>query len=286
MTETPTTWRNISVFLDDTPSGKLLAEHAATLAQRFGALLVGIFCPTMAPPDHAADCFVRGKDAIDAVIDRRRAALEERTAAVSRSLAELAARHGIETELRVVPDGSPDQEPLVTWLHGDLVILGFPKGHGLPQSWTPEKILLGSGVPTLLIPDAWPTPPIGGTAVVAWNGSREARRAIADAMPMLIQAQAVTLLVVDAEARPGRFGAEPGAAMASHLARHGVHVDVEQAHSNGRSVADIITDCARAKGASLIVIGAYSRARMVEAIFGGVTRTLLGGGPLPLLVSC
>jgi nucleotide-binding universal stress UspA family protein len=82
-------------------------------------------------------------------------------------------------------------------------------------------------------------------------------------------------LVVDANERSHRHGEEPGADIALHLARHGAHIEVEQVSSRGSAVADVILSFAADHGVDLIVIGAYSHARPVEIVFGGVTRTLL-----------
>jgi nucleotide-binding universal stress UspA family protein len=120
---------------------------------------------------------------------------------------------------------------------------------------------------------------------LAENASREARRAIADAMPLLSAAHSVSVLVVDPAKRAREHGEEPGADIALYLARHGAHVDVEQAISDGSPIGEIILRRAVDRGADLLVIGAYSHARWGEIIFGGVTRTLLTQIPVSVLVS-
>jgi len=146
---------------------------------------------------------------------------------------------------------------------------------------SPEKLLLSSGAPILVIPSGWKSESIGNKILVGWNASREARRAVADALPFLVAASSVTLLVVDSEQRARRHGEDP----ALYLARHGARVEVEQVLSQGAPVADIILSYAAEHGVDLIVIGAYSHARPVEMMFGGVTRTLLKEAPVPVLMS-
>ena len=99
---------------------------------------------------------------------------------------------------------------------------------------------MASGVPVLIIPDGWKSETIGNNILVGWNASRQARRAMADARPFLSAAQSVTVLVVDPAKRADQHGEEPGADIALYLARHGVHVDVEQATSNGSPIGEII----------------------------------------------
>jgi nucleotide-binding universal stress UspA family protein len=91
--------------------------------------------------------------------------------------------------------------------------------------------------------------------------------------------------VVDPAERADKHGEEPGADIALCLARHGVHVDVEQVTSDGSPIGEVILSRAVDGGMDLIVIGAYSHARWAEIIFGGVTRTLLTQMPVPVLVS-
>jgi nucleotide-binding universal stress UspA family protein len=133
---------------------------------------------------------------------------------------------------------------------------------------SPEKLLLSSGAPILVIPSGWKSESIGNKILVGWNASREARRALADGLPFLA-ASSVTLLVVDSEQRAGRHGEEPGADIALYLARHGAHIEVEQVLSQGAPVADTILSYAAEHDVDLIVIDAYSHARPVEMVFGG-----------------
>lgn len=285
MSDASTGWKTISVFLGDTPAGEKIAGHAAALAQRFGAHLIGIHSINGIPGGYTSDSFVRGKQAIDDVIARHQTAEKLLALSFARRLAVLSGKHDIRAEFRVIRWGHGDEEALINSLHCDLVILGHPKSHGLPESWTAERLLIASGVPFLFIPDDWKGKTVGSKVLVAWNGSREARRAIADAMPLLCTAQSVSVLVVDSARTPEKYGEDPGTDITTHLARHGVRVDLHQVESEGAPIADIIEACTAEQGADLIVIGAYSRARSAEMIFGGVTRALLAHLPMPALVS-
>ena len=153
----------------------------------------------------------------------------------------------------------------------------------MPREWSAEALLLATGVPFLLLPEHW-TGPAAQHVIVAWNASREARRAITDALPLLVGALSVTVLVVDPQ-NNSRHGEEPGADVALYLSRHGAKVVVEQVQSNGEPVADVILGFAKRRNNDLIVVGAYSHARTTEMIFGGVTRRLLRDAAVPLLIA-
>jgi nucleotide-binding universal stress UspA family protein len=279
------TLKNIGVFVDATPEGEQRIDYAATLAHQRGARLAGIHVVSAVRPEYRSDYYVIGEKAIRALLVERKAADEAATSNVRRRFEAISAKRDLSAEFRVIRRGGPDEDLTLSSLHSDLVVIGQRELQELKGHASPEKLLLSSGAPILVIPSGWKSGSIGNKILVGWNASREARRAVADALPFLVAASSVTLLVVDSEQRAGRQGEEPGADIALYLARHGAHVEVEQVLSQGARVADIILSCAAEHGVDLIVIGAYGHARPVEMMFGGVTRTLLKEAPVPVLIS-
>ena len=278
-------WKNIAVFVDATPEGEKRVGYAATLAEQCGAHLAGIHVVSASRPGHRTDYFVVGEKAIRALVAWQKAADEAVTTMVRRRFEAISAKRELSAEFRVIRRDGPNEDLILSSLHSDLVVIGRRELHELPGYWSPERLLLASGAPILVVPSDWKCEPISKKIVVGWNASREARRAIADALPFLLAAPSVTVLVVDSHERADRHGEEPGADIALYLARHGAHVEVEQVSSRGSPIADIILSYAADHGVDLIVIGAYSHARSVEMVFGGVTRTLLKRAPIPVLVS-
>ncbi len=279
------TLKNIGVFVDATPEGEKRIDYAATLARQCGAHLAGIHVVSAVRPEYRPDYYVVGEKAIRASFAWRKAADEAAATSVRRSFEAISAKRDLSAEFRVIRRGGPDEDLILSSLHSDLVVIGQRELHELPGYLSPEKLLLASGAPILVVPSGWKSEPIGNKILVGWNASREARRAVADALPFLVAAHSVTLLVVDSNKRADRHGEEPGADIALYLARHGARVEVEQVSSRGSPVADIILSYAADHGVDLIVIGAYSHARSVEMVFGGVTRTLLKQAPVPVLMS-
>jgi nucleotide-binding universal stress UspA family protein len=232
-------------------------------------------------------CYARGHKAIDQVIAHEQqldAAAETVAALVRANFRSLCAKLNVPGEFCSIGRGRTAGEALLNSLHSDLVVVGHPEPHGLPDDMSPERILLASGVPLLIVPNAWHGETIGDKILIGWNASREARRAISDAMTFLVAAKSVTVLVIDSLGNQ-RHGEEPGADIALHLARHGAHVDVEQVSSHGSPIARVILGRAVQSASNLLVVGAYSHARLRELLFGGATRTLLAEMPLPVLIS-
>lgn len=142
-------------------------------------------------------------------------------------------------------------------------------------------MIFASGRPRLLLPQDWPVERIAQRIVVGWNGSREAARAIADALPLLRAAQQVALVVVPGA--KGIWGEEAGADMAAHLARHGVPVSLHRLPDEEAGTA-LLARCATID-ADLLVMCAKGRADIGQFLFGGATRAVLDAAQVPLLLS-
>ena len=145
--------------------------------------------------------------------------------------------------------------------------------------------VMTSGRPVLAIPFAGEFPTIGERVLVAWNASREAARALNDALPLLLGAKHVTVLAINPQRGLGGQGDVPAADIAQHLARHGMKA--EAAHTVAKDIADgeALLSYAADIGADLIVAGAYGHSRARELVFGGVTRTLIVEMTAPVLMS-
>jgi nucleotide-binding universal stress UspA family protein len=279
--------KTIAVFLDASPSGTRRASYAAAMARRWGARLVGVHVVFAGVVSHPSTSFVRGGEAIRRVIACEEQLDSDADAAAALTGAhfrDLCARSNLPGEFRPIGRGKTAEEAILNSLHSDLVVVGHPEPNGLPDDMAPERILLASGVPLLIVPNSWHSETIGERILIGWNASREARRAISDAMTFLIAAKSVTVLVIDPAGRH-RHGEEPGADIALHLARHGAHVDVDRVTSNGAPIARVILGYAEQSGSDLLVVGAYSHGRLREILLGGATRTLLAQMPVPVLIS-
>lgn len=160
----------------------------------------------------------------------------------------------------------------------DLVVMPRPHpGHDIPALMSINAALMESGRPLLLVP---PTPPadFGRNIAVFWNGSVEAARAVAAALPILVKAEKVTILSAREEK------AAVPAQLASYLAWHGVQAETKS-FSAGNHVPQSLLAEAVGVGADMAVMGAYTHSRLRQFILGGVTRHILETADLPVLLS-
>ena len=163
----------------------------------------------------------------------------------------------------------------------DAVIIGI-RPDDVTAQVTAEAVLFGSGKATLLVPeDAQPMPI--GHVMIAWDGSREAARAVADAREFLTRAKRVTILSVTVEKElPSNI---IGQQLVDHLARHKISADIAIAIGNGRPVAETLQDYAHEIGAGLLVMGAFAHSRMRDFVLGGATSGILKNLRIPALLS-
>jgi nucleotide-binding universal stress UspA family protein len=161
----------------------------------------------------------------------------------------------------------------------DIVVLGrSERVIAEPHTRTIEETLEDAGRPVLLAPVECPA--VLGTAMaVAWNGSREAVRAVAAALPFLSQAQTVTAILVGTTDEASGF-----LSLIEYLAWHGIRAikRVLPLPPDG-SVGEALLDAAAAANADLLVMGGFGRSPWREALFGGTTRHLLAQKTIPLL---
>ncbi len=166
----------------------------------------------------------------------------------------------------------------------DLTIVPVPEGDYLDQ-WYAESVIFGSGRPTVILPHGRKRTGSFAldTVIVAWDFSRPATRAMADAMPILEKAKRVCVLTVTKEKAidTRRSGAE----LAKHLARHSVDVVLDEVDAKGRGIGDVFEAHVTYRNADLLVMGAYGHSRFREFVLGGATKSMLSRPPVPILMS-
>lgn len=145
-----------------------------------------------------------------------------------------------------------------------------------------QSLLFGSGRPLLLVPGDQATLAPVARAVVAWDGSARASRALHDALPLLDGAEVELVGVTGEKDLSGALGGE---ALLPLLARHGVRARVRLLALAGGSVAGTLLGHVAASSAQLLVMGAFVHSRLRQAVLGGVTRSLLERAPVPTLMS-
>lgn len=148
-----------------------------------------------------------------------------------------------------------------------------------------SALLFESGRPVLVIPPHHAAVFPISHAVVAWQPTREGTRALHDALPLLLTARTVDVLIVDPVVGEHRRAEGLGADIAGHLARHGIEVNVVVRPLQRETIATALLRHAVESGAQLLVAGGYGHSRLREWTMGGTTRELMRTICLPILFS-
>jgi nucleotide-binding universal stress UspA family protein len=278
-------YKDLLVVLDSGAPARGRIELAAALAERFEAHLVGLYpLPTPERPrefgyyDPALldPFFLEMRERAQAMADEVREAFEHVTGL-----------RGLSAEWRLLPEG-PEADPALHARYADLTILGQldpDRGEADMIRPRPEQVTLASGRPVLVVPYAGHFDSVGRRVLIGWSATREAARAVNDAMPLLAAAEVVTVLTIDPREGPRGHGEVPGADISLHLARHGVKAEIERTVSADLPVGEVLLSRAADLGADLLVMGAYGHSRARELLLGGATRTLLRSMTVPVLMS-
>jgi nucleotide-binding universal stress UspA family protein len=251
---------DILVCLDSSEAGEGRLKLAIHLARQHGAHLTGAYVLT-----DGADAPSRAEHA------------EQR-------FREMLRLQRITGDWRLI-DG-PDTEEVVELAKSvDLAILGQYSRAANGSGFRPDDVATACGRPLLVVPYVGDFAAVGNHVLIAWDGTREATRALNDALPLIEGAKTATVLtVLTAEKQFPRAHAQLQQVI-SHLEHHGVQARAEETLRGDLTISDLLLSRAADLGADMIVAGAYHHSPLREALVGGVSRELLQHMTVPVLMS-
>jgi nucleotide-binding universal stress UspA family protein len=274
-------YRDIVVQIDRAEA-RARYEAAAALAARFKGRLRGVYLKTSLINQYNSIDPIAWlpPESLNQLVREHNAAQDKAADASGAALIEIAKRLGADADWEVVSGDTPDA--LVALARcADLVVLPPPTPFAA-YSVHASAVAVGmaGGGPVLIVPEG-ASPAIGARALVAWNGGREAARALRDALPLLAEGAAVEVRIAHPDPEVG----DPAQGLRRRLAGLGLKVNVVVATHPEERISDWIRDEAKRTGCDLIVMGLYGHTRMREFVLGGVSRGMLHDPPLPVLIS-
>ena len=274
--------KDVIVNLEHDVSRDRARDFAITVAEAFDAHVAGVafaYAPEFPgyvmleiPPNIVAGMMEESKRAAEVAIRR----FDE---AAKRSL--LSAEH------RLVSTVGMEAPVLFAALarRFDLSVFLQSTPDGVDNDDMIENSLFESGRPVVVVPYIHKDGLNLDRVVCCWDGGRAAARAINDALPLLAKAARVDLLIIENGKTKNETTEIRGVEMASHLARHGVKVEIEIIPAPDIDVADAILSHVADESGTLIVMGGYGHAKLREIILGGVTRAMLKSMTVPVFMS-
>jgi nucleotide-binding universal stress UspA family protein len=260
--------KDILLHLDDSPACERRMDVALTLAQAHGAQVTGLSIVTYGyyQPHYQHT--------------------DEKIAAVGALLGVKAEAAGIEAVCRSIESsvvGVGVRELLIRASHcSDLIVVGQESRRTTRASSLVEPLVTGGGRPVLIVPAAGTFSSVGTRVLVAWKNGREAARALHDAMPILQQAEQVTLLAVASGEESSQYSWE---GIQEHLQRHGIVARSEIQPVTSATLADSLLNQSCEGGYDLLVMGAYYQGSRSGSHFGKVAGQILREMTIPVLMS-
>jgi nucleotide-binding universal stress UspA family protein len=274
------TIKSILVHVDDTVACQRRLRVAVEIARRFDADLAGLyFPPASVPVDLAA--------VPPPEIAMRPSQGEMRARAEDALLNAVQSAHVRGGEMRIV-EGHPVRRAIAEMRCADLSVLSQGNANGDARGFErdlAEQALLANGAPVVFVPHAPASSSVGQRIVIAWDGGREAGRAVRDALPLLSLAKRVTVLSLGSRAQLGDDLSRSQARLAAYLQLHGVESFSRNMECAANEVGGLLLSQLADLDADLLVMGAYGHARIREIVLGGVTRTILDSMTVPVLMS-
>jgi|LNFM01.1.fsa_nt_gb nucleotide-binding universal stress UspA family protein len=277
------TYKTILVHLGSEDRARSALGFAIGLAQRFQAHLIGLYVfpsyPLTPPVPLPFGAEIAGQI---------RSAINEEARKVKAVFDEMTASQPFVSEWRSITTDRRSPEKIVIE-QSHVVDLVVASQADPSWKWSdildfPDSLALGAGRPVVIVPNYGRHDHVPRVVTVAWNGRREAARAVADALPLLREAEAVNVLTVR-DGRPLPEGQLPDTEIAASLARHGVTVDLADMIATEYTIGEEIRVRAIDRGSDLIVMGCYGHSRLREFALGGVTRHLMREMTMPILFS-
>ncbi len=271
---------SIMVYVDFDEGAEDRVRAAADLAARFDSVLIGIGAWPLLESEPSLTALETPSAEED---EDRQQAVIQRLERLGEQFHMVAGKgpHGVEWR------SSPHfpREVLVEHSRAaDVLVIGreFISGDSY-HTYDPGTVILGAGRPVLVLPAGIKRIDFS-KMMIAWKNTREARRAVRDALPFLKAADKVAIAVANPHSYLASID-DQVADLTRYLARHGVRLDQDIETVAGEDDGSILLELAEDYGAGLIIAGAYGRTRLSEWIFGGVTRHLLTFSAIPCLFS-
>jgi Universal stress protein UspA and related nucleotide-binding proteins len=272
--------RRILVHVSRDDRARSRIELAFQLAIRFSAKLTGIYLMTTGVPAAIAAAevppsfYVELEKRVEEDAETARRRYLDRAAQANVTSAWCCERGGIDSMLRLAR-------------YMDVTVVGQidPEAADGSALVLPEDIALGSGRPVLAVPYIGAPADTGSRIVIAWNASREAARAVADALPFLQQAEVVSVVSIDERRGESEERSRSAADLCGYLEDHGVVAKPQLLYADTLSAADALLSYIADVGANLLVMGCYGHTRLREFVLGGMTRDILRHMTVPVLLS-
>ena len=275
--------KDILVVCDASEANDFRIHTTLLFAKYFYAHVTGIHLTPYPTPSESSSGFNK---VIDYLSSEKLELAKETAENIKKNFDKKASELNISHEWSFI-DGIDKQFIIDHARYADLVML--PQGYSSFAEGNPYRIddylSIYMGRPTIILPDMKKLFHLPKKIIIAWDESKEATRAVHDAMPFLESADNVQIMTVSDTQKQELSNIIYGDDLRKHLSHHSINAEVVMADELENGIGKTILQGALEYDADLIVMGAYGETRLKEIVLGGVTRYLLNNTTVPLFLS-
>jgi len=275
-------FKTMIVHLDDSAVCDLRVQVAARVARHFGSALAGVYLVPTAEVTPSIAALLPPP-----VLEQRLRESGEAQRKAELKFRRRAAEPDLEMDFRA-PAGDAMAAAIAHTRCADLTVVGQPDPGDSNAPFArrlAEQVLLESGAPMLIVPYTGAGSDLGRRVMIAWDGGREASRAVRDALPILAESSVVTVVRGTPAYRGSGYESKSPAQLNAYLGAHGIHPQFSDLEGAPDKVAErVLSEVANAD-ADLLVMGGYGHARIREVVLGGTTRSIFGTMTVPVFMS-
>lgn len=273
--------KDLAIAYNGSSNADKALRFALQMSEKYGAEVTALH--VHAPLQHESTI---ARWASKAVLDSLRQTDRDALEGVEQKFRQQLAEAGIKSAVDWVVETGPANEHLSRMARcHDLLLIGQSSEPGEKRHHVrAEDLVVRMGRPLLVIPANYELRPFSERAVVAWDGSRPASRAVSDAMQILETKNRIDVVTVGPKSRTGETSAGDSRVI-RHLRCHGVDAEHIYLEAGKVSVGAAILDYCDKVQPDVLVMGAYGHARLREDLFGGVTHQILNRMNVPVLLS-
>ena len=273
--------KNLAVAYNGSSNADTAVAFAIQMCRKYDATLTGLYVNAPVRFEGQVKRWIS-----DDTMSNLRHAEQQVGQSIEARFRDQAAAAGFEGQVEWIGDEGPPNTVLARLArYYDLLLIGqFSEPADRNRPVRAEDLVLMSGTPLIIVPNGYEVRPFGEYAVLAWDGSRPAARALSDAMQILETKKRLDVVTVaargkdtpDASARPN---------IVTHLRRHGIDARQVTLAANREGIGPTILDYCARNGPDVLVMGAYSHTRLREDLFGGVTQHVFRKMTVPVLMA-